>query len=169
VATEWTPHDQRCTDFWHCRVAAPWQRHWRRRLAAIVLIFVAVVGTRDEPSFTATATEFLTYYHAPDTVATPFRSFLFTVGLVTFVWFVLGLSILLRRAEGEAAWRVGNRDGLPCALRGPRPVRDRERGRCRVPRRWPAIEVLITHRVTNARTEAANTGIKHIKRTRPGY
>jgi hypothetical protein len=28
----------------------------------------------------------------------------------------------------------------------------------------PAIEVLITHRVTNARTEAANTGIKHIKR-----
>jgi transposase len=34
---------------------------------------------------------------------------------------------------------------------------------------WPEIEVLITHRVTNARTEAANTGIKHIKRTRPGY
>jgi hypothetical protein len=25
--------------------------------------------------------------------------------LVTFVWFVVGLSILLRRAEGEAAWR----------------------------------------------------------------
>ena len=74
-------------------------------LATIVLIFVAVVGTRDEPSFTATATEFLTYYRSPDTDATPFRSFLFTVGLVTFVWFVVGLSILLRRAEGEAAWR----------------------------------------------------------------
>ena len=30
---------------------------------------------------------------------------------------------------------------------------------------WPAVEVLITHRVTNGRTEAANTGIiKHIKR-----
>jgi len=25
--------------------------------------------------------------------------------LVTLVWFVVGLSILLRRAEGEAAWR----------------------------------------------------------------
>jgi hypothetical protein len=25
--------------------------------------------------------------------------------LVTFVWFVVGLSILLRRAEGQAAWR----------------------------------------------------------------
>jgi len=34
---------------------------------------------------------------------------------------------------------------------------------------WPAIEVLITHRVTNARTEAANTGIKQIKRTGRGY
>jgi transposase len=34
---------------------------------------------------------------------------------------------------------------------------------------WPAIEVLIQHRVTNARTEAANTGIKQIKRTGRGY
>ena len=74
-------------------------------LAAIVQIFVAVVGAREEPSFTATATEFLVYYRSPDTVATPFRSFLFTLGLVTFVWFVVGLSVLLRRAEGEAAWR----------------------------------------------------------------
>jgi transposase len=34
---------------------------------------------------------------------------------------------------------------------------------------WPAIEVLIQYRVSNARTEAANTGIKHIKRTGRGY
>jgi transposase len=34
---------------------------------------------------------------------------------------------------------------------------------------WPAIEVLIEHRVSNARTEAANTGIKQIKRTGRGY
>ena len=34
---------------------------------------------------------------------------------------------------------------------------------------WPAVEVFITTRVTNARTEAANTAIKHIKRTRRGY
>jgi transposase len=34
---------------------------------------------------------------------------------------------------------------------------------------WPAIEVLIAHRVTNARTEAANTSIKHIKRTGRAY
>jgi transposase len=34
---------------------------------------------------------------------------------------------------------------------------------------WDAIEVLIVTGVTNARTEAANTGIKHIKRTGRGY
>jgi transposase len=34
---------------------------------------------------------------------------------------------------------------------------------------WPAVEVLIATRVTNSRTEAANTGIKHIKRTGRGY
>jgi transposase len=35
--------------------------------------------------------------------------------------------------------------------------------------RWDAIEVLIVTGVTNARTEAANTGIKQIKRTGRGY
>ncbi len=34
---------------------------------------------------------------------------------------------------------------------------------------WAAIEVLITTGVSNARTEAANTGIKQIKRTGRGY
>ena len=24
-------HDQQCADFWRCRLAAPWQGHWRRR------------------------------------------------------------------------------------------------------------------------------------------
>ena len=34
---------------------------------------------------------------------------------------------------------------------------------------WPAVEVLIATGVTNARTEAANTAIKQIKRTGRGY
>lgn len=34
---------------------------------------------------------------------------------------------------------------------------------------WPAIEVLVVTGVTNARTEAANTGIKNIKRTGRGF
>jgi transposase len=34
---------------------------------------------------------------------------------------------------------------------------------------WPAVEVLIATGVSNARTEAANTGVKQIKRTGRGY
>jgi transposase len=34
---------------------------------------------------------------------------------------------------------------------------------------WPTIEVLIVTGVTNARTEAANTTIKNIKRTGRGF
>ena len=85
VATKWTF----MTDPVSTSGAAAWPRLGRvtglAGLATIVPILVAVVGTREEPSFTATATEFLTYYRSPDTDATPFRSFLVTVGLVTFV------------------------------------------------------------------------------------
>ena len=67
---------------------------------------IALVGTRSEPDITAaTATEFLTFYQSPNTIAAPFRSFAFTLGVVTFVWFVAALTTLLRRAEGEAPWR----------------------------------------------------------------
>jgi hypothetical protein len=114
--------------------AVAWQRLGRvtgvAGLAAIVLIFGVLVGTRPEPPSAAAAAEFLTHYRSPDTVAAPFRSFVFTVGLVTFVWFVVALTTLRRRAEGVA---VGSRNGLRCALRGPSPVR--ERGRCHAPRR----------------------------------
>jgi hypothetical protein len=58
--------------------------------AAVVLILVPiVVGTRQEPTFDAAAIEVLTYYRSPHTPATQFRSFVLTIGLVTFVWFVV--------------------------------------------------------------------------------
>ena len=73
--------------------AAAWRRLGRvtgvAGLATIVLIFGALIGTREEPPFAAAAAEFLTHYRSPDTVASPFRSFVFTVGLVTFVWFIV--------------------------------------------------------------------------------
>jgi hypothetical protein len=79
--------------------AVSWQRLGRvtgmAGLAAVVLIFVVLVSTREEPSFAATADEFLTHYRAPNTVASDFRSFAFVVALTT----------LLRQAEGEAPWR----------------------------------------------------------------
>jgi hypothetical protein len=75
-------------------------------IAAVVLIFAAVlVGTRQEPTFNAAATEVLAYYQSPNTPGADFRSFVLTVGLITFVWFVVALTTLLRRAEGESPWR----------------------------------------------------------------
>ena len=105
-ATEWTS----MTNTAPTSGAVAWQRLGRvtgvAGLAAIVLILVPiVVGTRPEPAFTAAATEVLTYYKSPNTPAAEFRSFVLTVGLVTFVWFVVALTALLRRAEGEAPWR----------------------------------------------------------------
>jgi hypothetical protein len=75
-------------------------------LAAVALTFgPLVIGTRPEPSFDATATEFLTYYRSPNTPGHELRSFVFVVGLITFVWLVVTLTMLLRRAEGEPPWR----------------------------------------------------------------
>src|SRR4029450_8233587 len=111
-------HDQPCVDFWRRRLAAPSPGHrsgragrhspcpWRARLdAPLALTLALLAGTPPEPPFAAAAAEFLTHYRSPDTVAAPVRSFVFTVGLVAFVWFVVALTTLLRRAEGEAAWR----------------------------------------------------------------
>jgi len=106
VATEWTS----MTNTAPTSDAVAWQRLGRvsgvAGLAAVVLILVPiVVGTRPEPTFDAAAAEFLAYYRSPHTPASQVRSFVLTVGLITFVWFVGALTTLLRRAEGEAPWR----------------------------------------------------------------
>jgi hypothetical protein len=88
--------------------AAAWQRLGRATgiagLAAVVLIFGVLVGSHEEPAFSAKADAFLAHYQSPNTVASDVRSFVFTIALITLVWFVVMLSILLRRAEGEAPW-----------------------------------------------------------------
>jgi hypothetical protein len=88
---------------------APWQRLGRATgiagLTAVVLAFVVLVGSRPEPPFDAPAAEFLTHYQSQNTVGSPLRSFGLTIALISFVWFGVALSILLRRAEGEPPWR----------------------------------------------------------------
>jgi hypothetical protein len=74
-------------------------------LTALVLIFAVLVGSATEPPFDAGADAFLAHYRSSNTVASPARSFLLTLGLVAFLWFVVAVSLLLRRAEGDAAWR----------------------------------------------------------------
>jgi hypothetical protein len=103
-------------------------------LAAIILIFAAVVvGTRQEPAFNASATEFLISYQSPNTPGADFRSFILTVGLITFAWFVVALTILLRHPEGGPPWR--STIAMVSGVLFVAPVLVRERGCCRVPRR----------------------------------
>ena len=89
--------------------AAAWQGLGRATaiagLTTVVLSFVVLVGSATEPAFDAPAAEFLAHYQSPNTVGSPLRSFGLTLALVSFVWFGVALSILLRRAEGEAPWR----------------------------------------------------------------
>jgi hypothetical protein len=121
VATAWTS----MTNTAPTSDAVAWQRLGRvtsvAGLAAVVLILVPiVVGTRPEPTFDAAAAEFLTYYQSPHTPASQFRSFVLTVGLITFVWFVGALTTLLRRAEGETSWRsaIAMGSGVLCVALG---------------------------------------------------
>ena len=74
-------------------------------LTFVVLAVGVLVGSHPEPAFTAPAAEFLKHYRSPNTVGSDLRSFGFAVALVVFVWFVVALSTLLRRVEGEAPWR----------------------------------------------------------------
>jgi hypothetical protein len=89
--------------------AGAWRRLGRvtgvAGIATVVLIFAVLVGSREEPPFSAGANEFLAHYRSPNTVGSDPRSFGLTVALVCFVWFVVALSTLLRRAEGVAPWR----------------------------------------------------------------
>lgn len=75
-------------------------------LTALVLVFGPLIGTREEPAFTAPASAFLAHYQSPDTIAAPLRSFIFTVGLVSFVWFAGALTAMLRQTESEPPWRA---------------------------------------------------------------
>lgn len=89
---------------------ASWRRVGRvtgiAGLTTIVLVFVpAIAGSGQEPSFKATATETLTFFRSTNSTLGEFGYFASTVGLVAFLWFVVGLTTLLRRAEGEPAWR----------------------------------------------------------------
>src|SRR5262249_11152341 len=89
--------------------AVAWQRLGRvtgaAGLAAVILIFVVLIGSQEEPPFSAGADVFLAHYRSPSTVASEPRSFGLAIALVSFVWFVGALSTLLRRAEGVAPWR----------------------------------------------------------------
>jgi hypothetical protein len=76
-------------------------------LGAIVLLFAPIIaiGTVGEPPLEATSEEAATFFRAtqaPWVQASEATASLAAVGLL---WFFAGLALLLRRAEGEPAWR----------------------------------------------------------------
>ena len=76
-------------------------------IAAVVLLFgpIIAISTAGEPPFDATQDEAATFFrnaavgwvHAAEATA--------SIGMLVFLWFVVGLATLLRRVEGEPAWR----------------------------------------------------------------
>ena len=75
-------------------------------LATMVLIFVpALARSGLEPAFDAPAADVLVYLRSIHSPLANFGSFVMTVGLIAFLWFIIGLSMLLRDAEGDPPWR----------------------------------------------------------------
>ena len=76
-------------------------------LAAIVLLFTPIIAisTLGEPGFSAGREEAAEFFRNGDTAWIVAAEATAALGMVAFLWFVAGLTTLLRRAEGEPAWR----------------------------------------------------------------
>ncbi|MDT3444775.1 MULTISPECIES: DUF4386 family protein [unclassified Pseudofrankia] len=74
-------------------------------LAAIVLIFgsVIVIG-EGEPPTVATVAQSARYFREADGAWLQAASALFAISLLVFLWFAVGLSQILRRAEPDPPW-----------------------------------------------------------------
>lgn len=72
-----------------------------------VLLFTPIIAisTLGEPGFTATREEAAEFFRNGDTVWVTAAEATAALGMLVFLWFVAGLTTLLRRAEGEPAWR----------------------------------------------------------------
>lgn len=91
------------------------QRRWRELdrvtgiagVAATVLLFapIILISTLGEPGFTANRAQAAEFFRAGDTAWMSAAEATATLGMLAFLWFVAGLSTLLRQAEGEPAWR----------------------------------------------------------------
>jgi hypothetical protein len=76
-------------------------------LAGMVLTFAPIIAisTRGEPSFDATAAEAATFFRNGDVAWVHLVGALAPIGMIVLLWFVVGLTTLLREVEKEPAWR----------------------------------------------------------------
>lgn len=76
-------------------------------LATVVLIFVPIVAvsTLGEPPFTASSEEAHAFLVNANVSWARLAYAALTVAALSLIWFIVGLSLLLARAEGSPAWR----------------------------------------------------------------
>lgn len=76
-------------------------------ITATVLLFTPIIAisTLGEPGFDATREEAAEFFRNGDTAWVSAAEATAALGMVAFLWFAVGLTTLLRRAEGEPPWR----------------------------------------------------------------
>lgn len=76
-------------------------------LVAVVLLFAPIIAisTLGEPGFDASGEAAAEFFRIGDTAWIAVAEAAAAIGMLIFLWFVVGLTALLRRAEGEPAWR----------------------------------------------------------------
>ena len=91
--------------------ADPWTRMVRVTgwlgLASFVLLFAPIIAlsTLGEPPFTASIEQAHGFIRNSSAAWVPFAQAIMTVAAIGLAWFVVGLALLLARAEGRPPWR----------------------------------------------------------------
>ncbi len=86
-------------------------------LATMVLLFVPIVaGSGQEPAFDGSTVEIMSFLQSVSSPLGDFGRFVSMVGLLSFLWFIVGLSIAMRTAEGPLGWRssIAAASGIAC-------------------------------------------------------
>ena len=78
-------------------------------LVAIVSQFAAIiaVGSVGEPPLQASSREAAAFFRSIEAAWAQAAQAVASLGMIVFLWFVVGFALLLRRAEGDPPWRSG--------------------------------------------------------------
>jgi hypothetical protein len=73
----------------------------------MVVIFTPIIAISSlgEPPLEAESADIVTFFRAADVGWVDAAEATASLGILAFLWFVVGLALLLRRAEGQPAWR----------------------------------------------------------------
>jgi hypothetical protein len=78
-------------------------------IAAVVLLFVPIIAISSvgEPPLEASSEDAAEFFRAIDVGWAEAAEATASLAMVVLLWFVVGFALLLRRAEGDPAWRSG--------------------------------------------------------------